>query len=159
MIARSSNGKKLTKKADLGCRIDGELELGLFPVVDREALHKEGGEAWAGASPEGVKDKEALEPGALVSQLPDAVQHQVYNLLSCTQNDQLITQYMWVLGIRIFPIKSKKSKKLIFDFFSRVFFYLTLFLKTDIKVPSKSNLQKIFTNKLFFVDTLKATDE
>ncbi len=40
-----SNGKNLHKKADLGSRIDGELELGLFPVVDGEALHEEGGEA------------------------------------------------------------------------------------------------------------------
>jgi len=67
----------------LGCRIDGKLKLRLFPVVNGEALHEEGGEPWPGASPEGVEDKETLEPGALVSQLPDAVQDQINHLLAC----------------------------------------------------------------------------
>jgi hypothetical protein len=30
-----------------------------------------------------VEDKETLEPGALVSQLPDAVQDQINHLLAC----------------------------------------------------------------------------
>ena len=29
---------------NLGCGVDGELELGLLAVVDGEALHEEGGE-------------------------------------------------------------------------------------------------------------------
>jgi hypothetical protein len=40
----------------LWCGIDGELQLGLLPVVDREALHEEGGEAGAGSSAKRVED-------------------------------------------------------------------------------------------------------
>ena len=69
-------------KAYLGCRIDAELELGLLAVVDGEPLHEEGGEPGSSSSTEGVEDKESLESSALVSQLPDPVQHKVDNLLS-----------------------------------------------------------------------------
>jgi hypothetical protein len=34
-----------------------------------------------------------------------------------------------------------------------------LSLKNDVKVPSKSNKEKKFRKKLFFVDVLKVTDE
>jgi hypothetical protein len=63
-------------------RIDTELELGLLPVVDGEALHEQGSEPRPSASTEGVKDEESLEPSALVSQLPNAVQHQIHHLLA-----------------------------------------------------------------------------
>merc|ERR1719220_1666494 len=67
---------------DLRGGVDGELELGLLAVVDRETLHQEGGEAGTGTATEGVEDEEALETGALVSQLPDAVEDQVDDLLT-----------------------------------------------------------------------------
>ena len=51
---------------DLGRRVDGELELRLFAVVDGEALHEQGGEAGAGAAAERVEDQEALETSALI---------------------------------------------------------------------------------------------
>ena len=85
--------KKELLPSHFWCRIDGELQLGLFAVVHGEALHEEGGEAGAGAAAEGVEEEEALEEeevpgegggdleaGALVRQLPHPVQHQVHHL-------------------------------------------------------------------------------
>jgi hypothetical protein len=66
----------------LRCRIDTELELGLLPVVDREALHEQGGEPRPCASTEGVEDEESLESSTLVSQLSNAVQDNVHDLLT-----------------------------------------------------------------------------
>ena len=68
--------------SNLGRRVDGELQFGLFAIVDGEALHEEGGEARAGAAAEAVEDEEALEAGAHVGQLPHPVQHQVDDLLA-----------------------------------------------------------------------------
>merc|ERR1711877_86856 len=66
----------------LRSRVHSELQLGLLAVVDGETLHQQGGEARAGTTTEGVEKEESLETGTLVSQLPDAVQHQVDDLLT-----------------------------------------------------------------------------
>lgn len=63
-------------------RIDGEFQLGLLSVVDRESLHEQRGEPWAGPPSEAVEDEESLEAGALVGQLAAPVQHQVDDLLA-----------------------------------------------------------------------------
>ena len=65
---------------DLRGRVDRKLQLGLLAVVNGEPFHEEGGEAGAGAATEGVEDEEALEAGAVVSQLPDPLQNQVDHL-------------------------------------------------------------------------------
>ena len=62
--------------------VDGELQLGLLAVVHRQTLHQQGGEAGAGAATEGVEDEEALQTGALVSQLTDSVEDEVDDLLA-----------------------------------------------------------------------------
>ncbi|KAK3931186.1 LOW QUALITY PROTEIN: 30S ribosomal protein S2, partial [Frankliniella fusca] len=67
---------------DLRRRVHGELELGLFAIVDGEPLHEQGGEAGAGAAAERVEEQEALQARALVGQLADAVEHQVHDLLA-----------------------------------------------------------------------------
>merc|ERR1719201_1607551 len=59
---------------DLRGRVDGEAELGLAAVVDGEALEEEGAEAGAGATANSVEDEEALEAGAVVGELADAVE-------------------------------------------------------------------------------------
>mmetsp|Transcript_8826 Transcript_8826/g.23021 ORF Transcript_8826/g.23021 Transcript_8826/m.23021 type:complete len:269 (-) Transcript_8826:39-845(-) len=69
-------------RRDLGRGDDGEAELGLLAVVNREALAKECGEARAGAATDGVEDHEALETSAVVGELPDAVKHEVDDLLA-----------------------------------------------------------------------------
>ena len=62
--------------------VDGKLQLGLLAVVHRQTLHKQGGEARAGATAEGVEDEEALQTGALVSQLTESVEDKVNDLLA-----------------------------------------------------------------------------
>ena len=62
--------------------IDGELQFGLFAVVDTQALHQQGREAGPGAAPEAVKDEETLETCTLVGQLADSVQNEIYNFLA-----------------------------------------------------------------------------
>eukprot|EP00796_Vickermania_ingenoplastis_P007776 gene7777-biopygen5217 len=63
-------------------RVDGVAELGLLAVVDGEALEEQGTEAGAGATADGVEDHEALEAGAVVRQLADAVEAEVDDLLA-----------------------------------------------------------------------------
>ena len=57
----------------LGSWVDGEFQLGFLTVVYTETFHKEGAEARSGTTTEGVEDKETLETGTLISQLPDSV--------------------------------------------------------------------------------------
>merc|ERR1719329_696032 len=67
---------------DLRRRVDGEAELGLLAVVDRQALEEQRGEARASATTRGVEAEEALEASAVVCELADAVEDQVNNLLT-----------------------------------------------------------------------------
>ena len=67
---------------DLRSGVDRELELGLLAVVNGQPLHEERGEARAGASSEGMEDEEALQTGALLGQLSDAVKNKVDDLLA-----------------------------------------------------------------------------
>ena len=67
---------------NLGSGVDAELQFGLLAVVHGESLHQQGGEPRAGAATEGVEDEEALEAGALVSDLPNPVKNKVNDLLA-----------------------------------------------------------------------------
>merc|ERR1712024_184966 len=62
--------------------VDGELELGLLAVVDRQPLHEEGGESRSSSTTEAVEDEESLKTGTLVGQLADSVKDQVDDLLA-----------------------------------------------------------------------------
>jgi hypothetical protein len=66
----------------LWCGVDGELQLGLLAVVHTQPLHQQGCETRPSATAKRVEDEEALQTGALVSQLADPVQHQVHDLLA-----------------------------------------------------------------------------
>lgn len=66
----------------LRCRVDGEFQLGLLPVVYGKPLHKQRSESGAGASTKTVEDKKALKSGALVCEFADSVQNQVHDLLA-----------------------------------------------------------------------------
>mmetsp|Transcript_20367 Transcript_20367/g.51604 ORF Transcript_20367/g.51604 Transcript_20367/m.51604 type:complete len:489 (-) Transcript_20367:102-1568(-) len=66
----------------LGGGVDGEAQLGLLAVVHGQALQQQGAQAGAGATAHGVEHQEALQAGAVVGQLADAVQRQVDNLLA-----------------------------------------------------------------------------
>jgi len=66
----------------LGRGLHGEAQLGLLAVVHGQALQQQGAQAGAGSTADGVEDQEALQTSALVSQLADAVQHQVDDLFA-----------------------------------------------------------------------------
>merc|ERR1719231_1399744 len=66
----------------LGGGVHGEGELGLLAVVDGEALEEERAETGAGTATDGVEDHEALETGALVGEIADAVEGEVNDLLT-----------------------------------------------------------------------------
>ncbi|KAA8594118.1 hypothetical protein FQN60_004952, partial [Etheostoma spectabile] len=51
----------------LGSWVDGELQLGLLAIVDRQTLHQQRGETRAGPTSEAVENQEALKASALVS--------------------------------------------------------------------------------------------
>ena len=66
----------------LGGRRDGETQLGLAAIVDGKPLKEKGSESGSGSSSGGVEDKESLKSGAVVSQLTDAVEDKVHDLLA-----------------------------------------------------------------------------
>ena len=67
---------------NLGSRVDGELQLRLLAIVNREPLHEQRSEARSSATSKRVEEKEALQASALVSQLPNPVQNKVNHLLA-----------------------------------------------------------------------------
>ena len=67
---------------DLGRGVDGEAELGLLAVVDGQTLQQQRAEARSGSTSDGVEDQEALQAGAVVGELADAVQAQVDDFLA-----------------------------------------------------------------------------
>lgn len=66
----------------MGRGVNAEVQLGFLGVVRGEALQEQGAEAGASTSTNGVEDQEALETGALVSQLADAIQSLVNEILA-----------------------------------------------------------------------------
>jgi len=67
---------------DLGRGVDAEVELGLLAVVSREALEEERAEARASTTTNRVEDEEALETVALVSELANAIQGGIEEVLA-----------------------------------------------------------------------------
>ena len=50
----------------MGRGVDGEFELGLLAIINREALKEERSESRTGSTTEGVEDEEALETRAVI---------------------------------------------------------------------------------------------
>ena len=67
---------------DLWGWVDGESELGLLSVINRESLEEEGTETGSGTTTDGVEDEETLETSALVSELSDSVEAEIDDLLT-----------------------------------------------------------------------------
>jgi len=74
-VVRFDNGR-----ANLRTGADSEAQLALPPVVDGEALEEEGSESRTGAATGGVEDEEALETGAVVGKLADAIKDGIDDL-------------------------------------------------------------------------------
>ena len=66
----------------LGRGVHAEAELGLAAVVDGKTLEEERAESGSGATSDSVEAEESLETRAVVSELADAVEDEVYDLLS-----------------------------------------------------------------------------
>jgi hypothetical protein len=66
----------------LGRRVNGELQFAFFPVVRGQPFHEQRSETGTGAATERVEYQKSLEPGALVRELSDPVQHQVDDLFA-----------------------------------------------------------------------------
>jgi len=67
---------------DLWGWVDGESELGLLSVINRESLEEERSETGSGTTSDGVEDKETLETSALISELSDSVEAEINDFLS-----------------------------------------------------------------------------
>ena len=67
---------------DLRRGVDREAELALLAVVDAQALEQQRAEARARAAADGVEHEEALQAGAVVGELADAVEREVDDLLA-----------------------------------------------------------------------------
>jgi len=66
----------------LGGGVHAESELGLLAVIHGKTLKEQGAEAGSGASADSVEHHEALETGALVRKLTEAVEREVDDLLT-----------------------------------------------------------------------------
>lgn len=53
--------------------VNAELKLGLFAIVNRQALHKKGGEARARSAAKGVENEKSLQTRALVGKFANTV--------------------------------------------------------------------------------------
>ena len=62
---------------NLGGCVNGELQLGLLPVINREMLHQQGGEPRANFPTKVMENQEALKTCELVSQFSNSVQDKV----------------------------------------------------------------------------------
>ena len=67
---------------DLWGWVDGESELGLLTVVDRESLEEERSESGSGTSTDGVEDEETLETSALIRELSDSIKAEIDDFLT-----------------------------------------------------------------------------
>ena len=67
---------------DLGAAPDGERDLGLLAVIDGKALEQEAAKTGTGTTADGVVDEETLETGAVISELANAIEDQIDNLLT-----------------------------------------------------------------------------
>jgi hypothetical protein len=52
---------------NLGCWVNGELQLGLLAIINRQTFHQQGGEPRACSPTKAVENQEALKTCALVS--------------------------------------------------------------------------------------------
>merc|ERR1719487_1383936 len=64
----------------LGASPDGEAQLGLFAVINGEALQHQAAKSTSGPATNSIVDHEALQAGAIVCELPNAVQYQIHDL-------------------------------------------------------------------------------
>ena len=72
-------------------RVHAELELGLLPVVRRQALKDERAEAGPRPTTEGMEDEEALQTIAVVHEAANLVHHDVDLLLA----DRVVATGVW----------------------------------------------------------------
>ena len=76
-------------------RVHAELELGLLPVVRRQALKDERAEAGPRPTTEGMEDEEALQTIAVVHEAANLVHHDVDLLLA----DRVVATGVWVATV------------------------------------------------------------
>jgi len=67
---------------DLGAGPDGEGDLTLLAIIDRQTLEHQAAKTRTSTTTASVEDKEALETSAVVSELTDTVEAEVDNLLT-----------------------------------------------------------------------------
>ena len=67
---------------NLGGWVNGELQLGLLGIIDREMFHQQGGEPRTSSPTKAVENQEALKTCALVSQFLNLVEEEVNDLFA-----------------------------------------------------------------------------
>ncbi len=67
---------------NLGRGVDGEAQLGLLAIVNRQTLQEQRAQTSSSTSTDSIEDQESLETSAVVCQLADAVKGKVNNLLA-----------------------------------------------------------------------------
>ena len=69
-------------RGNLGDCVSGELQLGLLSIIDRETMHRQGGDPGDRSSSKAVGNQEALKTRALAGQFLNSVQDKAHDLLA-----------------------------------------------------------------------------
>lgn len=70
------------RSRNLRRRVHSETQLGFLSIIDRKPLQKQRPETRPGTATNGIEDQEPLKPGTVISELPDAVQAEIDDLLA-----------------------------------------------------------------------------
>lgn len=70
------------RSRNLRRRVHSETQLGFLSIIDRKPLQKQRPETRPGTTTNGIEDQEPLKPGTVISELPDAVQAEIDDLLA-----------------------------------------------------------------------------
>lgn len=95
-----------TLQSYLWSGVDGKLQLGLFPIINRQPLHQKGRESRPGSTSETMKDEESLQASTLVSQLTDPVQDKIdYLLPDGVVTSSIVVGSIFFSGNKLFGVE------------------------------------------------------
>ena len=95
---------------NLGGWVNGELQLGLLAIVDREAFHQQGGEPRTSSPTKAVENQEALKTCALVSLLKEEQKKHSYCSF-CHHSKKTSTFHINPKNLRLSFDKKRLRKK------------------------------------------------
>lgn len=86
--------------------VDGELEFALLAVIHGQSFHEERREPGSSAASERVEDEEALQSGAVVSELANSVENEINDLFAdCVMTASIIIGSIFLASNELFGVE------------------------------------------------------